>query len=700
MKRKIVTSLVLLFACSVAGATLALTSSQRVAEELERVQEVHRIAQLRQHLILSIQEAQGGLVAADGGVVADADVIAARVAELERSARSCMDCHHTPAMTRRLVALQDLVGDYQAAVGRVVAAAASRAAPLRSDAAAVAWRLLRTTEKMAVEAATSAEARTAGARRELDRARQLSWLAIFITLAGVLAVGAYLAAAVLRPLRALVEGASALAAGDHGVEIEVQDRTELGELAAHLNAASAALREGSARLDAEVEQRKRAEARLLYDAFHDPVTALPNRSLFQDRVQQVIDGNRRDAAQRFAVLSLKVDGVGAVNQAHGRLAADLLLVAVAERLAQCVRPGDTVARLGGDVFAILLDRIAGRGDAVAVADRVHAALARPADVDGHRVTVVAAVGVALSSPRYQRPEQVLRDAGVAMGRAREAGGARAEVFDAAETPGGLERVRLESELLRALERDELLLHYQPVVAIRTGKVIAVEALLRWGHPVRGLLSASEFIRLAEESGAVVPICDWALGAACAQLHAWHESVPALSGVTLAVNIADAQFHRPDLVDEVQRTLVKAGVDPWFLALEMSEAALVHDLEASAQKLAELRQLGVQVHLDRFGGSPSSLSILHRIPVHAVKIDAALVAGLPGRPESEEGVKAIVSIAESLDFDVIAEGVEEEAQARRLEELRCRYVQGHHVCEPLPAPKLEAWLAATPARTIA
>jgi diguanylate cyclase (GGDEF)-like protein len=703
MKRKILAALAVVFACSLAGAVLALLYTGRAAEEMDRVQQVHRIAQLRQHLIHDVQEAQAGLLGAGDGVAPEPGALGERLVPLKQSAAGCMDCHHAPETTRRLVALQALVADYEAALLRyeAVAPAPARAAPLRRDALAVAWTLLRATDKMALDAETTAEARVGAAHRDLGRARLAFWGAILLTLAGALVAQAYLSSALVRPLQALLRGARSLGAGDPGPRVQARDGDELGELAGHLEAARLALRDGAARLDAELQQRKRAEARLLYDAFHDPVTALPNRTLFLDRLQQVIDAGRRGASERYAVLSLKVDGVGAVNQAHGRLVADLLLVAVAERVAQSVRPGDTVACLGGDAFGVLLDRVGGRLEAVVVAERVRDALARPVDVDGRRVSLVASLGAALSSARYQRPEQVLRDAGVAMSRARECGGARVEVFDAAAHPGGLERLRLESELLRALERDEFLLYYQPVVAVRTGKVIAVEALLRWAHPVRGLLSAPEFMDVAEESGAAVPIFDWALAAACAQLRAWHERVPALAGVTLAVNIADAQFLRPDLVDDVQRMLCKVGVDPWFLALEANESALVHDLEASAEKLAELRKLGVQVHLDRFDGNPSSLGILHRLPVHAVKIDAALVAGLPDRAECEEGVKAIVSIAESLDFDVIAEGVDDEVRARRVEALRCRYVQGRHFCEPLPAPRLEArlgvWLA-VPART--
>jgi EAL domain-containing protein (putative c-di-GMP-specific phosphodiesterase class I) len=257
----------------------------------------------------------------------------------------------------------------------------------------------------------------------------------------------------------------------------------------------------------------------------------------------------------------------------------------------------------------------------------------------------------------------------------------------------VDRMQLEADLRRAVEHGaEFVLHYQPIVALRTGKLIAVEALVRWRHAARGLLAASDFVPLAEESGIVGPLGEWVVRTACAQLRQWQERVPALAGVTLSVNVSGREFRRADCV-EVLRTLVRdSDIDPRQLAIEVTESAIMDDVEASAAKLGRLRDMGVQIHVDDFGTGYSSLSYLHRFPITAVKIDQSFVAGLPSQ-ESEEVIKAIVSIAESLDFDVIAEGIEAAPQLARLEELRCRYGQGFLVSRPMEGSAFEAWVVA-------
>jgi EAL domain-containing protein (putative c-di-GMP-specific phosphodiesterase class I) len=265
----------------------------------------------------------------------------------------------------------------------------------------------------------------------------------------------------------------------------------------------------------------------------------------------------------------------------------------------------------------------------------------------------------------------------------------------------VDRLQLEADLRRALEHgEEFVLHYQPVVALRTGKLIGIEALIRWDKPGRGLLDASEFVSLAEESGIVVPLGEWVFKAACAQLRTWHERVPALAGVTLSINVSGRQFRRPAFVEDLWRTVREAGVDPRFVAIEVTEAVIMDHVEESAAKLARLRDMGIQIHVDDFGTGYSSLSYLHRFPITAVKIDRSFVAGLPGHVESEEVIKAMVSIAESLDFDVIAEGIENPQQAQKLEDLRCRYGQGLHLAKPGPAPELEAWANGARSRSVA
>jgi diguanylate cyclase (GGDEF)-like protein len=552
-----------------------------------------------------------------------------------------------------------------------------------------------------VQASKRSEERSAAAMRRFDQARVILTATILLTLVVAVAVAVHLATSITRRLEALVRATRAIQAGELGFTLDLRDGTELGELARHFNSMSIALRDGYAALQSEIEERKRAEERLLYDAFHDALTGLPNRALFLDRLQHVIESGRRHPEQLYAVLFLDLDRFKVVNDTLGHLVGDHLLVAVGERLAECLRPGDTVARLGGDEFGILLDRLVDTADAAQVADRILKSLARSVEVDGHEIFATCSIGITLRSERYQRPEQVLRDADIAMYEAKQKGKARSELFDAEMHGSVVDRLQLEADLRRAVDRgEEFVLHYQPIVALRTGKLIGVEALLRWDKPGRGLLEATEFVALAEESGVLADLGDWVFRTAFDQHRRWQEGVPALAGVIVSINVSGAQFRRPEFVDVLRRIVREAGVDPRTVAIDLTEAVIMDEVEASAAKLARLRELGVQIHVDDFGTGYSSLSYLHRFPITAVKIDRSFVSGLPGHLESEEVIKAIVSIAESLDFDVIAEGVESPAQLEKLEELRCRYAQGLVVAKPMSGPELEAWVAASRARSVA
>ncbi len=696
--------MLLLFACSAIGPVLALVYIKSTTEELRRVSETHRIEGIRQRLILAVQGAQADLFAASAHLGPAVDAIAQNITELEESADACTQCHHTPDVAARLAEVRAKIGDYEAALSYYMTASANidRITRLKLDAATTAADLLRTTEEMAVQATRRAEARSVAAMGRFDEARRLLTLALVFTFAVAL-LGAFgLSTSITRPVEALVRATRALQAGELGVSIESRDKTELGELSRHFDAMSAALREGYAALQSEIEERKRAESRLLYDAFHDGLTGLPNRALFQDRLQHVIESGRRHAEQLYAVLFLDLDRFKVINDTLGHLVGDHLLVAIGERLADCLRPGDTVARLGGDEFGILLDRLGDASDATMVSERIQTGLSKPIEVDGHELFVSASIGIALRSERYQRPEQVLRDADIAMYQAKTRGKACTEVFDAEMHGSVVDRLQLETDLRRAVEHgsEELLLHYQPIVALRTGKLIGIEALVRWDKPGRGILDAAEFVSLAEESGMVVPMGEWVVRTACAQLRAWHDRVPSLAGVTVSLNVSGQQFRRPTFVEDLWRNVRDAGVDPRFVAIEVTEAVIMDEVEASAAKLSRLRDLGIQIHVDDFGTGYSSLSYLHRFPITAVKIDQSFVAGLPGHVESEEVIKAIVSIAESLDFDVIAEGVESPTQVEKLEELRCRYGQGLLLAKPVPAAELEAWANGARGRSVA
>src|SRR6266568_6841 len=703
MKRKILIAMLLLFAFSAAGPILALVYIRSTSEELRRVAETHRIEEIRQNLILAVQGTQADLFTVNTQVGPAVDAIAQNITALEAAADACTRCHHTPDVSQRLVEVRRRIEDYEASLSYYLTASANleRITRLKVEAATTASELLRSTEDMALQASKRAEERSISAMGRFDQAQRLLTLALGFTFVVAVLVAFNLSRSITRPVDALVRATRALQAGELGVSIESKDRTELGELARHFNAMSAALRDGYAALQGEIEERKRVEARLLYDAFHDALTGLPNRSLFQDRLQHVIDSGRRHEVQLYAVLFLDLDRFKVINDTLGHLVGDHLLVAVGERLADCLRPGDTIARLGGDEFGILLERIGDPSDATMVAERIQRDLAKAVEGDGHELFASASIGIALRSDRYRRPEQVLRDADIAMYQAKTKGKACAEVFDAEMHGSVVDRLQLEADLRRALEHgDEFQLHYQPVVALRTGKLIGIEALIRWNKPGRGVLDAAEFVSLAEESGIVVPMGEWVFKTACAQLRTWHERVPALAGVTLSINVSGQQFKRPSFVEDLRKSVREAGVDPRFVAIEVTEAVIMDHVEESAAKLSRLRDMGIQIHVDDFGTGYSSLSYLHRFPITAVKIDRSFVSGVPGHVESEEVIKAIVSIAESLDFDVIAEGVESSQQVQKLEDLRCRYGQGFLLARPLPAAQLEAWANGAGSRSVA
>ncbi|HEY6004786.1 MAG TPA: EAL domain-containing protein [Anaeromyxobacter sp.] len=695
MRRRIGLALLAIFACSAAGAVMALAYIQSTTDALRNLTQLHRVEEMRQHLLIAIQASQSDLYGVDGDPGRQVNVIAENVAKMDRAADRCEGCHHAPAVKARIDGVRGLIGDYETALSSYVGSSASRErrTKLRAQAASVASALLTTTETMALDASRGVQLRTAQGMRRFDQARAILTASIVLTLVVALFIGLWLARSITLPIDELVTATRAIAGGDLGFSIAVKDATEFGELARHFNSMSAALRESYQALHTEIEERKSAETRLLYDAFHDALTGLPNRALFVDRLEQVIGATDRHPGERYAVLFLDLDRFKVINDSLGHVVGDHLLVAVGERIESSLRPGDTVARLGGDEFGVLLQGMRDGADALQVADRIQKALTRSLVVEGHELFVTTSIGIALQSDRYTKPDQVLRDADVAMYQAKLKGKACSELFDAAMHGSVVDRMQLEADLRRAVEHGEsFALHYQPILALRTGKLIAVEALVRWRHAARGLLDATDFVPLAEESGTIVPLGEWAIRAACAQLREWQERSPALAGVTMSINVSGRQFGRPEYVESLRRILLESAVDPRQLAIEVTESAIMNEVETSAAKLGRLRDMGVQIHVDDFGTGYSSLSYLHRFPITAVKIDQSFVAGLPSQ-ESEEVIKAIVSIAESLDFDVIAEGIEVASQLSKLEELRCRYGQGFFMSRPMEASALEAWVLA-------
>jgi diguanylate cyclase (GGDEF)-like protein/PAS domain S-box-containing protein len=442
----------------------------------------------------------------------------------------------------------------------------------------------------------------------------------------------------------------------------------------------------------DITDRKWAEERLVHDALHDVLTGLPNRALFTTLLDRALIRLKRRRDTRFAVLFLDVDRFKMVNDSLGHMMGDQLLVEVARRLGACVRPEDTVARLGGDEFTILLEDIHEPADAVQVAERIQVEFVAPMVVGSHEVFTSASIGIALSDVHYLRPEEVLRDADTAMYRAKSRGRARHEVFDADMHRTAVTLLRLETDLRRALERHEFGLAYQPVISVATGRVSGLEALLRWHHPEYGLVSPQEFIRVAEETGLIVPIGQWVLREACRQMQAWRTLRPDGDPISVSINLSPRQFGDPTLVDAVAGALAATGLPATGLRLEITESILMDHAEASVRLLGRLKDLGILIEVDDFGTGYSSLGYLHRFPLDALKVDRSFVSRVEVDAEHREIVRTIVTLARNLSMAVVAEGVETEGQRAYLEGLGCDAMQGYLFAGPLEPAGVAALLA--------
>ena len=443
----------------------------------------------------------------------------------------------------------------------------------------------------------------------------------------------------------------------------------------------------------DITSRKTAEEQLVYDAFHDALTGLPNRALFMDRLQHVITTAQRRADVLYAVLFLDMDRFKIINDSLGHTVGDQLLVVVGRKLSECLRPGDTVARLGGDEFAVLLENIADLKDAVDVAERIHAKLSVPLLVKGHEVFSSVSIGIALSSDRYERPEQVLRDADIAMYQAKAKGSACYEIFDTKMHANILDRLQLEADLRGAVDHKELILFYQPIIDLKARRLIGFEALVRWDHPKRGLIYPLEFIPLAEENGLINGIGEWILREACRELRVLQDKHPSEIPLKMSVNISTKQFNQHDLVGRVAAILKEAGVEPRSLALEITEGMIMENVDAAVAIMDELRNMGIHIHIDDFGTGYSSLSYLHRFPINALKIDRTFVSKLSANGENQEVILSIISLANSLNFEVIAEGIELDHQLLKIKDLQCQFGQGYLFSEPMEPGAIEAWITA-------
>jgi diguanylate cyclase (GGDEF)-like protein/PAS domain S-box-containing protein len=426
----------------------------------------------------------------------------------------------------------------------------------------------------------------------------------------------------------------------------------------------------------DVTERLRVEEKLWHAAFYDSLTGLPNRALFMERLGMAMERSKGRGHGGFAVLFLDLDRFKVVNDSLGHRAGDQLLVHIARRLERTRRAGDTVARLGGDEFAVLVEGVENASDGARVADRVQRELSLPFDIDGQEVFTSASIGIALGGgPTEVRPEDMLRDADTAMYRAKGQGIAHHAVFDVTMHDRAVAVLQLENDLRRAIDRGELRVQYQPIVALASGRVVGFEALARWHHRLRGSVSPSEFIPLAEETGVIGPLGKWVLHEACTQMKRMQAAWPRSPALTLSVNLSGRQVLQPDLVEQIDETLRSTGLDPRSLRLEITESVLVENASTAMRCMTRLRQLGLQLCIDDFGTGYSSLSYLHRLPIDLLKIDASFVRTMGSDDKNRRIVETILLLGRNLGVEVIAEGVESNAQAAALHRLGCALVQG-------------------------
>ena len=441
----------------------------------------------------------------------------------------------------------------------------------------------------------------------------------------------------------------------------------------------------------DITSRRRTEEQLLYNAHHDALTGLPNRTEFMRHLQEAVDKTKADPTFKFAVLFLDLDRFKIINDSLGHVIGDKLLIGIAKRLMTCVRPRDIVARFGGDEFTILLNKVSEPADATMIADRLQRKLSSPFKFGNYEVFSSASIGIIVSDEISREPEDFLRDADTAMYRAKESGKARCEVFDREMHAANMNLLQIETDLRRAISRGEFEVFYQPIVNLESSRAVEFEALIRWKHPVHGYIAPNEFISVAEESGLIVPVGRWILQGACRQIRKWQESLPDYKDLSVSVNLSAKQLINPALHDHVEEALQTSGLEPRHLKLEVTESTVIERSETALAVLSEMKELGLSFSMDDFGTGYSSLSYLHQFPFERLKIDRSFVDKMDHDPKSEAIVRTILLLGKNLRMEVVAEGIESRRQLNLLRSLSCPFGQGFLFSHPMNAKDAEKFL---------
>ncbi|TAN52581.1 MAG: PAS domain S-box protein [Rhodospirillales bacterium] len=433
----------------------------------------------------------------------------------------------------------------------------------------------------------------------------------------------------------------------------------------------------------DITERKRTEQQLLHDAFHDGLTGLPNRALFMDRLGQALTRVKRDSTRSFAVMFLDLDRFKYVNDSLGHSAGDSLIVSIARRLDTSRRASDTVARLGGDEFALLIEDVANNESALDIAERLRQAITKPISLVGQEIFPTASMGIAIAHQGYERPEEMLIDADLAMYEAKSVGRDRIAIFEPSMRAHSSKQLELGSDLRRAFERNELVMFYQPIIGMENGRISGFEALIRWRHPVKGIVPPGDFIPLAEETGLIIPIGWWVIEESSKRMQAWNTALRNDRQMMMSINISARQFKEPGLIDRIADLIEENKLDVTQIKLEITESLLMDNPEVATEWLSNLKALGVSLSIDDFGTGYSSLSYLHRFPFDYLKVDRSFVATMFEKRENMEIVRAIVALGTNLGMRIIAEGVETAEQYEVLKELGCHYAQGYYFSRPIP-----------------